>query len=66
MTDSTITVCPVTSLLSIMTDSRVRNEIEKIDCHKFSGMVSQCVEWFDPNIDRTNREASSLSFLQEK
>ena len=40
--------------------------LAKIDGRKFSGMVSQCVEWSDPTIERTNREASSLSFLQEK
>ena len=39
---------------------------EKLDSHRFSGLASRCVEWFDPNIERTNREAPSPSFLQEK
>ena len=43
---------------------RVRNE--KIDCHRFSGIASQRVEWVDPNIEQVKREAPSLSFLQEK
>ena len=43
---------------------RVSNE--KIESHRFSGIVFQCVEWFDPNIERTNKEARSPSFLQEK
>ena len=45
-------------------DIRVRNE--KIDCHRFSGIASQRVEWVDPNIEQVKREAPSLSFLQEK
>ena len=40
--------------------------MKKIDSHRFSGLASRCVEWFDPNIKRTNREAPSPSFLQEK
>ena len=43
---------------------RVSNE--KIDSHRFSGLASRCVEWFDPNIKRTDREAPSPFFLQEK
>ena len=34
---------------------RVRNE--KIDCHRFSGLASQCVEWVDPNIEQVKKEA---------
>ena len=47
-------------------DVRVPNE--KIKSHRFSGLASRCVEteWFDPNIKRTNRDAPSPSFLQEK
>ena len=40
--------------------------LKKLDSHRFSGLASQCVEWFDLNIERTNREAPSPSFLQEK
>ena len=36
------------------------------DSHRFSGLASRCVEWFDPNMERTNKEAQSPSFLQEK
>ena len=43
---------------------RVRNE--KNECHRFSGIASQRVEWVDPNIEQVNREAPSPSFLQEK
>ena len=43
---------------------RVRNE--KIDCHRFSGMATQCVELLGTDIVGIYREASSLSFLQEK
>ena len=43
---------------------RVSNE--KIDSHRFSGLASRCVEWFDPNIKRTNREAPSPSFCRKK
>ena len=43
---------------------RVRNE--KIDCHRFSGMATQCVELFGTDIERIDIEAPSLSFLQEK
>ena len=40
---------------------RVYNE--KIgDSHRFSGVASRCVEWFDPNIERTNRSAKSFLF----
>ena len=39
---------------------RVSNE--KIDSHRFSGLASRCVEWFDPNIERTNRSAKSFLF----
>ena len=42
---------------------RVSNE--KIDSRRFSGLVSRCVEWFDPDIERTNRDAPSPLFLQE-
>ena len=44
--------------------SRVRNE--NIDCHRFSGMATQCVELFGTDIERIDIEAPSLSFLQEK
>ena len=40
--------------------------MKKKDSHGFSGLASWCVEWFDPNMERTNREAPSPSFLQEK
>ena len=43
---------------------RVRNE--KIDCHRFSGMATQCVELLGTDIVGIYREAPSLSFLQEK
>ena len=43
---------------------RVRNE--KIDCHRFSGMATQCVELLGTDIERIDIEAPSLSFLQEK
>ena len=43
---------------------RVRNE--RIDCHRFSGIASQRVEWADPDIEQVKREAPSPSFLQEK
>ena len=43
---------------------RVRNE--KIDCHRFSGIASQRVEWVDSDIEQVKREAPSPSFLQEK
>ena len=36
------------------------------DSHRFSSLASRCIEWFDPNMEQTNREASSPSFLQEK
>ena len=42
---------------------RVRNE--KIDCHRFSGMATQCVELLGTDIIGIYREAPSLSFLQE-
>ena len=44
----------------------VGSPMKKIDSHRISGLASRCVEWFDPNIERTNREAPSPSFLQEK
>ena len=34
--------------------------LKKLDSHRFSGLASRCVEWFDPNMERTNREAPSL------
>ena len=37
--------------------------MKKIDSQRFSGPASRCVEWFDPNIERTNREAPRLSFV---
>ena len=40
--------------------------MKKIDCHRFSGIASQRVEWVDPNIEQVKREAPSPSFLQEK
>ena len=40
--------------------------MKKIDCHGFSGIASQRVEWVDPNIEQVKREAPSPSFLQEK
>ena len=43
---------------------RVRNE--KIDCHRFSGIASQRVEWVDPDIEQVKREAPCPFFLQEK
>ena len=46
--------------------SMVGFPLKKLDSHRFSGLASQCVEWFDLNIERTNREAPSPSFLQEK
>ena len=39
---------------------------EKIDCHRFSGMATQCVELLGTDIERIDIEAPSLSFLQEK
>ena len=50
----------------VVIDHLCRVSNEKIDSHRFSGLASRCVEWFDPNIKRTNREAPSPSFLQEK
>ena len=44
--------------------ARVRNE--KIDCHRFGGMATQCVELLGTDIERIDIEAPSLSFLQEK
>ena len=40
--------------------------MKKIDCHRFSGMATQCVELLGTDIVRIDREAPSLSFLQEK
>ena len=45
---------------------RLGSAMKKIDCHRFSGIASQRVEWVDPNIEQVKREAPSLSFLQEK
>ena len=47
-----------------LVSSRVRNE--KIDCHRFSGIASQHVEWVDPDIEQVKREAPSPSLMQEK
>ena len=33
--------------------------MKKINSHRSSGLASRCVEWFDPNMERTNREAPS-------
>ena len=38
----------------------------RVDCHRFSGIASQRVEWVDPNIEQVKREAPSPSLLQEK
>ena len=50
----------------ILSCKDVGSPMKKIDSHRISGLASRCVEWFDPNIERTNREAPSPSFLQEK
>ena len=39
---------------------------EKCNSHRIGGMATQCVEWLSPDIERINREALSLYFLQEK
>ena len=36
---------------------------EKIDCHRFSGMATQCVELLGPDIERISKQRSAKSFL---
>ena len=62
--DSAIYLEHIVTVLVEMTLVRVRNE--KIDCHRFSGIASQRVEWVGPDIEQVKREAPSPSFLQEK
>ena len=40
--------------------SRLRNE--KVDCHRFSGMATQCVELLGVDIVRIDREVKSFLF----
>ena len=40
--------------------------MKKIDCHRFSGMATQCVELLGTDIVRIDREAPSLPFLLKK
>ena len=54
----------VNCVIISVTHNRVRNE--KIDCHRFSGMATQCVELLGTDIERIDIEALSISFLQEK